>query len=87
MYVHRIRRQKKPSPRNHRREIPTSVYALAALFSVCALGYVVSDQYLPRGGQIAGAVATTGAATEHRVQFDVWLIPLHLHRGRRYHLA
>lgn len=72
MSVHRFgRRRIKSAFRKRRREIPTSAYILAALIAVCALGYVVSDQSLPGGGQITGVMASAASTAERRVHFDM----------------
>ncbi|MGB3025835.1 thermonuclease family protein [Paradevosia shaoguanensis] len=59
-------------PKARHREVPTSVYAAAAVVSVCALGYVVADQNLPGGGEIARLMTTPVASLgERRVHFEM----------------
>lgn len=61
----------RPPNRKRRREIPTSVYALAAILAVCTLGYVLADQYLPEGAEVATLLSSADAGAERRVHFEM----------------
>jgi len=65
------------NPRNHRPppkprfDIGTPVLAVVALVAVCALGWVVADQYLPGGGEIAALTSPSPVAAKRRASFSM----------------
>ncbi len=65
------RRPRASAPLQTRRDLGTPALAVVALVAVCVLGWVVADQYLPGGGEIAALTSPAPPAEERRVSFGM----------------